>query len=245
MGEELVQLDTPGWVTLVLDEFERVAFFDESDVAGRICAASKAIDSPTAEVKKAADAEYWAFNFHPQAPRELSEWKTHFGPATVMGDFRNPDIAWIDQSVVKYWEKRMAIARHPLLRARYADLVWDLSKVACALRAPVDAAKIAIDGYVAAAVLADSNSASEAADRLERAVHLALSVRDSQRAEQARDALVDLVKRVDETWGWVTLYDAFEDTTKMKLTDAQRDLVVGGARSPRHESRGYTRRHRS
>jgi lysyl-tRNA synthetase class 1 len=228
MSAELAGLDAPSWVSAILDQFEAARFFDEGDVAGHIFAAAKKIEYPTGEEKKAADAECWAFNFYPQHPGELSEWKTHFGPAVVMGDFRNPDIAWLNQAVVKYWEKRMTAAKHPLLRARYADLVWDLSKPACSLKAPIDAARIAIDGYVAAAALADADSAMTASNRLERAIRLAVSVGDTPRAKQARDAMVDLFTRVNETWGWMTLNDFFEDSAKIKLTDAQRDAVIAG-----------------
>jgi lysyl-tRNA synthetase class 1 len=145
-----------------------------------------------------------------------------------MGDFRNPDLVWLDQSVVKYWEKRMIAAMHPLLRARYADLVWDLSKPVCSLKGPIDAARIAIDGYVAAGAQADADSAMTASDRLQRGLRLAVSVGDQARAEQARDALVALFTRVNETWGWVTLFDTFEESPKIKLTDAQKDAMVAG-----------------
>ncbi len=232
MNTEAPKLDTPGWIAAVLDQFEEAKFFDESDVAGHIFAAAKKVESPTPEEKKAADAECWAFNFHPQTPGELSEWKTHFGPAFVRGDFRNPDIAWIDPAVLKYWEKRMRAAKHPLLRARYADLVWDLSKRACDLKPPFPAAQIAIDGYVAAGALADAENAITASDRLQRALNLALSIADQEgRPEQARDALVDLFTRVNQTWGWVTLYDIFEESPKIKLTDPQWDSVIAGLES--------------
>lgn len=228
MSDEAAGIETPTWVTAVLDRFEAERFFDESDVAGHIFAAAKQVESPTEQEKKAADAECWAFRFDPQPPGEQSEWKTHFGPAVVMGDFRNPDVAWIDQPVLKYWEKRMADAKHPLLRARYADLVWDLSKRACDLKPPFPAVQIAIDGYVAAGALAGSDDAMIASDRLQRALKLAVSVGDKVRSEQARDAMVDLFTRVNETWGWVTLYDVFEDSPKISLTDPQRDAVVAG-----------------
>src|SRR5262249_708040 len=127
---------------------------------------------------------------------------------------------WLDQAVLKYWEKRMTAAKHPLLRARYADLVWDLSKPACSLKAPIDAARIAIDGYVAAGALADAGSAMTASDRLQRGLRLALSIGDQTRAEQARDALVVLFTRVNEMWGWVTLFDMFDESPKIKLTEA-------------------------
>lgn len=227
-AEAAGQLDTPSWVEAVLDHFETARFFDESDVARRIFAAAKKVESPTAEEKKASDAECWAFNFYPRTTGEFSEWKTHFGPAVAMGDFRNPDITWLDQAVLKYWEKRMTAAKHPLLRARYADLVWDLSKPACSLKAPIDAARIAIDSYVAAGALADAGSAMMASDRLQRGLRLAVSLGDQTRAEQARDALVAFFARVNGTWGWVTLIDMIEELPKIKLTDAQKDAMVAG-----------------
>ena len=228
MREEIPQLETPAWVATVLDEFEAAGFFDEFEVAGHISEAAKTVKSPTEGEKKAANAEQWAFNFCPQDAGEMSEWKTHFGPAFVSGDFRSPDIAWIDKAVLKYWENRMASATHPLLRARYADLVWDMAKRACDLKPPIDAARIAIDSYLAASRLADKESGIQASDRLRRSLELALSVGDQARAEQVRDALFDLFARVNETWGWVSLYDIFDDSRKVKLTTSQLDTAIAG-----------------
>jgi hypothetical protein len=231
MSAEAAPLETPEWIAAALDQFEQASFFDEGDVAGHVIAAAKKVASPTAAEKQAADAERWAFYFRPQAPGELSCWKTHFGPAFESGDFRNPDVAWIDQAVIRYWEKRMTSAKHPLLRARYADLVWDLSKVTCGLKPPIDAARIAIDGYAAVGALADRQSAMPASDRLRRGLKLALSIGDQGQAEQARDALADLFTRVNETWGWVTLFDLFEGSAKIKLTEPQLAAMVAGLES--------------
>lgn len=220
-------LATPAWVAEAVGHFEQAGFFDESDVGGRVSAAAKTVESPTPEEEKAANAERWAFHFMPQTNGELTEWKTHFGPIYVSGDFRNPDIAWIDEATIKYWEMRMTTVKHPLLRARYADLVWDMSKPK-KVKAPLLAAQVAIDGYVAASCLADCNTAMPAADRLERALKIAMGIGDKVRAEQARDAFFDLISRVNETWGWTTLYDAFEEQTKISLTDTQRAALVAG-----------------
>ena len=121
MDLEAEQLDTPGWVAAVLDEFEASAYFDESDVAGRISAAAKTVESLSDSEKKAANAECWAFQFYLQHSDEQSCWKTHFGPAMDWGDARVPDIAWLDPAVFAYWTGRMSKARHPFLRVRYAD----------------------------------------------------------------------------------------------------------------------------
>jgi len=238
VSAELSQLVTPAWVSEAVGHFEQAGFFDEYEVAGRVSAAAKNIATPTPEEEKAANAERWAFHFMPQTNGELTEWKTHFGPIFVSGDFRNPDIAWIDEPTLKYWEMRMTAVQHPLLRARYADLVWDFSKPAKKLKAPVLAAQVAIDGYVAASRLSDNNTTMPAADRLERALKIALGIGDKTRAEQARDAFFDLISRVNETWGWVTLYDAFEEQTKISLTNSQRVALVAGLEAHVTEAAG-------
>jgi hypothetical protein len=222
----LTGLDTPSWVSAVLDQFEAARFFDETDVAGHVSAAAKKVESPTPDEKKAGDAEWWAFCFLLQPNGAEPDGKTHFGPIVVSGEFRNPDIAWIDEAVLKYWARRKTEVRHPLLRTRYADLVWDLSKPAGNPRPPIEAAQIAVDGYMAASRLADAGNLIPATERLQRALKIAIGTRDTSRAEQVRDAMAELAARVNETWGWVTLFDTFEEQTKIKLTAAQQDAVV-------------------
>src|SRR5208283_4753189 len=138
--------------------------------------------------------------------------------AVVMGDLRSPDIVWIDPTIIKYWEMRMTTAKHPQLRARYADLVWDLSKAACGLKPPIDAARIAIDGHIACGPLSCAKNAMQVSNHLQRGMKLALSIGDQARAEQARDAAVKMFTQINQTWGWVTLYDLFEESSKVKLT---------------------------
>src|SRR5439155_12979592 len=75
---------------------------------------------------------------------------------------------------------------------------------------------------------ADKQSALPASDRLQRGLKLALSIGDQGRAEKARDALADLFTRVNETWGWVTLFDIFEEAPKIKLTGPQLAAMVAG-----------------
>ena len=168
MSTETAGLPTPAWVAEALKRFESSGFFDETDMAGHVSTAAKKVESPTAEEKKAGDAEWWAFCFllHPEGTEPGG--KIHFGPIVASGEFRNPDIAWIDEAVLSYWEHRMTEVRHPLLQARYADLVWDLSKPAGKPKPPIEAARTAVDGYVAASRLADTANLIPATGRLQR-----------------------------------------------------------------------------
>ncbi len=225
------KLETPVWVAEVLDRFERSSCFEDYDIAGHISEAITKAESATEAEKKAANAERWAFQFLPQDSGEPSCWKTHFGPDMEMGDARVPDIAWIDRSIVSYWTERMAQAKHPLLRARYADLVWDLSKAACNLKPPIEAARTAVDGYAACVGLADADSAIAVSDKLQRALRIALSVGDQARADKIHNALFDLFSKVGETWGWVTLFDIVEEQAKIKLSATQVDSMIGALES--------------
>lgn len=101
MSAETARLDTPSWVSAVLGQFEGARFFDETDVAGHVSAAAKKVASPAPDEKKAGDAEWWAFCFLLQPNGAEPNGKTHFGPIVVSGDFRNPDIAWIDEAVLR------------------------------------------------------------------------------------------------------------------------------------------------
>jgi hypothetical protein len=228
-GEE--RLETPSWLVPVLDRFERVGYFEDHEIAGHISEAITKAESATEVEKNAANAERWAFQFLPQDSGEPSCWKTHFGPSMEMADARLPDISWINPAVIAYWTERMAQAKHPLLRARYADLVWDLSKAACNLKPPIEAARTAVDGYAACAGLADSDSAIAVSDKLQRALKIALSVGDKPRADKIRDALFDLFSRVDETWGWLTLFDIVEEHNKIEFSSTQIDSMIAGLES--------------
>jgi hypothetical protein len=227
MSEPSITLVTPPWVRVVLDEFERQGYFDEKELYGRLGRALHENGKADIAGSKAASADSLAFSFDPQPLGETSRWDTHFGPQFTSGEDCEPDIAEVDPSVLAYWEGRMAEARHPILVARYADLLWDLSRAAGA-RPSIEAARLAADAYAGFGPLADELSAITAADRLRRGLQIALQIRDEPRTECLRDALFALLTRVNRTWGWVNLFDTFEHFTKVTLTDTQRDAITAG-----------------
>jgi hypothetical protein len=100
--------------------------------------------------RKGAWAEASAFNF---APSDESPWGTHYGPSFVATrtdgtPFYAPDIAEIDEDIISHWEQRSEATQHPVLRARYADIVWDLKKRAINKPANIQYAQRAIDAYL-------------------------------------------------------------------------------------------------
>lgn len=227
MSESTPQLITPHWLQPVLTEFEGMGFFDETELCGRIGRVLRENETAPDLERKVALAEFSAFGFYPQELGETSRWNTHFGPHFTVGEACEPDIAGIDETVLAYWRQRMDEARHPILRARYADLLWDLSRAAGA-KPPVEAARTAADSCAALGPLADEQSMITALDRLQRGLQIALQINDERRTECLRDALFELFNRVNHTWGWVNLFDTFEYFNKVRLTDLQREAITAG-----------------
>jgi hypothetical protein len=116
---------------------------------------------------------------------EPDVWGTYFGPESsrVSNDGTRvdwPPLASITPDCIGYWSSRMNAARQPALRARYGDLVWDLSQKVAGTRPPIVAAQIAIDGYVAAIVTGVCEPFDGPGDIQKRAIHLAASVDDNR-----------------------------------------------------------------
>src|SRR5262245_25235629 len=91
------------------------------EIAGKLSGLHQA-EGLTDEERKGAWAEASAFNF--SEGNGDSPWGTHFRPTFVAtkndgSAFYAPDIAEIDEEIVTHWEERSALARHPVLRARY------------------------------------------------------------------------------------------------------------------------------
>lgn len=217
--------DVPDWLVSILDEFEGIEFFQPSDVERAVRTWLSEHEIQPESLDKPTRAELHAFQFRPNRDGELSSWKTHFGPIWKSGDQSAPDIALIDHEIMGYWKERISQARHPILRARYADLVWDLTKVVCNDRPTIESARVAIDSYIASSLLACDKTAFAAADWLQRALQLALSINDESRTIQTCDSFLDLATRVNQIWIWVFLYDTLEKQTKVTLSNSQKEMI--------------------
>jgi hypothetical protein len=170
--------------------------------------------------------ERMAFRFDEGRADDGTGWGTHFGPMAVLrgADGRVlevPSITDVSSATLAYWNKRAEEASHPLLRMRYADLVWDLApKATSAKRNPL-AARVAID---AALELASRSETGDVVGRrkLARALQLAKAISDHDRFERIRDAMIDFEERRarhDVEGAWVDLYDV--------LIESKEDLALG------------------
>ncbi len=195
-------IQSPDEVADVLSEFDRRD--DVFEVSKIEYAVSRSVQNDSVPEDRQAGwwAERSAFAFRPRRASEDGPWKTYFrplmsAPATNGEMLYFPDLAEADADVIEYWKFRAKVAKHPVLVARYADLVWDTTSFVTGGKRDVGNARLAIDSYLVAAAKDDAKC-GDARQNLGRTLELAMRIGDRDREETAVVATIDYVNRTSE-----------------------------------------------
>lgn len=215
-----------------LTELESATNMDELDIESYI----RHIQNPenTEEACPEWNYEMMAFAFLENYPHEDSGWGTYFGPMQVWptadgATIEKPSISAINQVVLDYWSARSKATSNPLLKARYADLVWDLSKSAIGKAPDVDSAISAAEAliYIADAKLYKHDFDTIA--KLERALALASAVNKPALVERAKNAVLSLEDHIadDAVPGLCGFsFDLLVGNKKASLSEAQERKII-------------------
>lgn len=196
-------IQPPPEVTAVLDKFDaREDTFEVIEVMGEV---EKAVTDPKSlspETKRGWWAECAAFAFDTHEAPDGGPWKTYFQPMMTVGHGESmrckPDLRQADAEVIAYWGERAKAVKHPVLAARYADLVWDTTKFVTKGKPSIEFARLAIDSYVAGFKRDDGEAWGDNFYNLGRALHLALSIRDEKRTAEVVQATLDYADKTAE-----------------------------------------------
>ena len=119
-------------------------------------------------------------------------WHSYFRPFATMAGARGetvilPEIENANVEALDHWRMRARTLRHPVLKARYADVVWELGRlVPGAGEHDAQAAQIAIRSYLAAARGRLGGSGHADLTSAQRAEQLALETSDWASIKQAK-----------------------------------------------------------
>jgi hypothetical protein len=180
-------------------------------------------------------AEAMAFDFCEDYRDQDTGWGTYYGPMFVFNNrdgtvTEAPSVKKITEEIINYWVERAKTAKHPILRARYADLVWDFQKLVTKQPPHYSMAQIVIDSTVEVAQRNCHSQKVNVKKRLERALSLAIALNDDDRVQKVADATIAYEDAVTDDlkpglWGFA--YDLLSDNEKVKLSAAQRQKLVG------------------
>ena len=186
--------------------------------------------------KMMISAERMAFRFAADSDFAEANWKTYYGPFAIINVGENkvkisPSIDRVTPEMLEYWEKRATETPHPVLRARYADLVWDFSKKVTGKPAKISIAHIAIDAGLDAVSGNRCKNFLTVWPLLKRSLIQALSLSQAERAKKAIAIAIDY----DETQSqpgsrnaWGHSFDILFGTKGVKLTQEQTLRIISG-----------------
>lgn len=162
-------------------------------------------------------------------------WGTYFGPTLGVSDKDGnfvgaPDISQLNPEMIEYWENRARKTQHPILRARYAGLVWDFSQKVTQNNPSIEMAHARIDAIIDIASDNLHKFETHTIDLLEHALALACQINDTSRIARVRDAVIAYENNTTIDEGiriWVFSYDLLMKHKKVPLTEEiQNNIIV-------------------
>jgi hypothetical protein len=185
---------------------EKSGDVDELDLSQRLLTAVPP-ESPLSEgERKGMYAECAAFRFCAARDSGGRTWDMYWQPMSsmVQGErtMHSPSIEPINEDILAYWFNRLSAVRHPVLKARYADLAWEVTRLFKGRWTPpnaearnpykpnIAAALAAIDAYLDAVEHGVVVDPFRAWGFVGRAVELAASVSDTARLARAKTLLL-------------------------------------------------------
>ncbi len=216
----------------VLGEFDQeIKSISERDVSKAI----QSIKDPNlSELPMQLIAEAMAFDFWENYRNQETGWGTYYGPMFVFSNAEGTATEWpsvrkVTEQIINYWIDRAKTAKHPVLRARYADLVWDFQKLTTKEAPRYSMAQIVIDSTVEIARRNYHSHPVDVIKKLERALSLAIALNDGDRIQEVADATIayeDAVTDDSKPGLWGFAYDLLFDNDKVKLSAVQRQKLI-------------------
>lgn len=179
--------------------------------------------------------ESMAFSFCENYTNKEGGWGTYFGPMMMVWQtddgktVESPSIQLVDENTIAYWDQRSKSTNNPLLQARYAGLVWDLSEPATGKKPHYSAAIRCCEALLK---IAEENSHKydvNVIQKLERAISLATSLKDQQLIERAKQAILNYESVVaddskPDLWGFC--FDLLVGNKKVNLSDEEEREII-------------------
>lgn len=220
-------------LTEVLSKFDQeIKPFSERDVSKAIFSIKDPED--TSELPMQYVAEIIAFDFWEQREDQITESGTYYGPIWVLNNedgttSEYPSVKKVTEQIIAYWINRAKVANHPILRARYADLVWDFQKSVTNEAPHYSVAHIVIDNTIDIAQRNCYQPQVNVIRKLKRALSLAITLNDNTRVEKVTAAIISYEDTVtdDSKLGlWGFSYDLLFENDKVNLTDGQKQKII-------------------
>jgi len=225
-------LTVPSQIDEIIKRFDkRTEPFTEHDVQQEVGKARGALHDASEPESFGAWAEVLAFTLVSTQDGGLNPWGTFFGPlgSGITKDGETvyfPDVSEANADIIGHWAARAGQLTHPTLKARYSDLVWEMSPLVAKRHRDPDMARLAIDSYLASIPVRSEVHAKLYAAL--RALDLACIIRENDRIDRARLTLLALHRESMEERRafWWPAFDRLIQDKRARVTEEERNTLV-------------------
>jgi Domain of unknown function (DUF4209) len=178
--------------------------------------------------------EILAFSFCENYPDKKTGWTTYFGPMMVLPaddgrTIESPSIQLVDEEVITYWTHRFQSTANPIMQARYAGLVWDLSAKTIKKRPHYSVALIYCQALLKIAQEKTHKYDVDIIQKLERALSIATSLNNQELITRAKETILGYERLVTEDskpglWGFS--FDLLIGNKKNSLSDEEEREII-------------------
>lgn len=167
------------------------------------------------------------------AHEEGSNWGTYYGPLSIVPSENGSVIEYprrtdIDSEKIDYWLSRVKVTQNPIMKSRYADLVWEFSETV-GKKKDFKMAQAVIDNNITIVKERLYNDEFSALSKLERGLYLALILKDKIRIKMIKELILEFEDTIAEdqqpgTWGFS--FDLLLENKNIDLTAAERSKII-------------------
>ncbi|MCL5421032.1 MAG: DUF4209 domain-containing protein [Nitrospirae bacterium] len=225
-------MDEPEFKKILASFEDRSELFDEHDIHSDLRHLSA---KATGDIPRDFLAELMAFGFAEDYQDSDTAWGTYYGPLMVMRNeegklMESPSIKLVDDDMLSYWAQRAVQSKHPILKARYADLVWDFSRHVTEKMADPAMARIVITANVEIAQRCLYEHDFDLAGKLKRALSLALQINDAELLQKVKETIISSEAHFAAKGNFKHRgfsYDLLVENNRIQLTDSEsREILL-------------------
>lgn len=238
MSDKLV---VPAAITAALESFDhRAGPCTEHEISSAI----QAVRAPSGQVTEAENSGAWAelLAFSLTGGARENPWNTYFGPHSTQEDaagkrYYTPNLEGVGPEFIAHWAQRADAVGNPILKARYADLCWDLGRRITGAKPAIRFAHLAIDAYLDGAEQGRHSAVTRQAVAIRRAGHIAVKIQDGPRRDRARAALLSLhaqaMERIreGERGPWWIGFREMQDNKGLGFTEPEHTQLIADVES--------------
>jgi len=178
--------------------------------------------------------EQIAFDLVENYTNKETGWGTYFGPLFVLPNEQGqimeyPSIQLLTPEILNYWEKRAKESTHPILKARYSNLVWDFLEKITGKKPSPAIAQIFIDAVIEITEKNLSKYENNVITKLGRALSLALSINDKGRLNSLVDTIISYETKIaedDKPGLWGFSYELLLNNKKIKKLLKDKEQII-------------------